>query len=350
MKRIAFIVNNLKIGGIQRSLINLLKNLDSKKYKVDCYLYNKNGDFINQVPSNINLIYLKSRIFIIRFIPFNLAKVISKSKLLNIEYDYVVDFDGYQTDASLEVILSNSKCKIFWIHQNLLMKSKKEIKYKILHFFMKNKFKYYDKFVGVSKGVIEPFELLNDLNIKNNCVIIPNYIDTKKIFDGAEEKTDFKVNKKVYNFVTVGRLHYAKGFDILLNNIYELKKLRTDFHLYIIGEGKERKKLEAIIRNNDLKDFVTLLGNQTNPFKYMKLMDGFVLTSRYEGQGMVIQEALSLGLEIFITKNLEQYNEDLTGYSDIVSAMGNAVKKEKVINNLDKYNNEITKRINNLLS
>lgn len=349
MKKIAFVVNNLKVGGIQRSLIGLLKNLDYNKYSVDCYLYNKNGEFIEQIPDNVNVIFLKNRAFISKFIPFNLAKILSRCKFKNEKYDYAVDFDGYQTDASLEVILSNSKCKIFWIHQNLLIKSKEEIKYKILHFFMKSKFKYYDKFVGVSKGVIEPFEILNNLDIKNKCIVIPNYIDTKKIFDGANEKTDFKVNKKVYNFVTVGRLHYAKGFDILLNNVYELQKIRKDFHLYIIGEGQERKKLEAIIINKNLKDYVTLMGNQPNPFKYMNLMDGFVLTSRYEGQGMVIQEALALGLEIFITKNLEQYNEGLVGYSNIVIAMEKAIKKKKIKNNLDKYNNEITKRINTLL-
>ena len=60
-----------------------------------------------------------------------------------------------------------------------------------------------------------------------------------------------------------------------------------------------------------MNEFITLLGNQPNPFKYLKLMDGFVLTSRYEGQGMVLWEAKALGLEIFMSKNLEKYNDGL---------------------------------------
>ena len=57
---------------------------------------------------------------------------------------------------------------------------------------------------------------------------------------------------------------------------------------------------------------MTLLGNQPNPFPYMDRMDGFVLTSRYEGQGMVIWEAKALGLPLYLSKNLEAYNPGVT--------------------------------------
>ena len=59
------------------------------------------------------------------------------------------------------------------------------------------------------------------------------------------------------------------------------------------------------------------MGSQKNPFEYMKKMDAFVITSRYEGQGMVILEAKVIGLPIFIPKHLEKYVEGIEGCINI---------------------------------
>lgn len=345
MKKIAILSQNLKVGGIQRSLINFLNQLDYSKCKVDCYLYEKEIFYQDQINENVNIIFLKPRLKIIKFIPFDIAKIISKCKLKNEEYDFVIDYDGYQSDTAIETILSNSKLKICWIHQNLLMKAKEEVKYNILHFFMKSKYKYFNRFAAVSKGVIEPFEILNNIKIKKKCIIIPNYIDTSVIFEKAKEKYDLEVDKNKYNFATVGRICKAKGHDILINYLHTLKKYRKDFHFYLIGDGVDRSKIENQISKLHMNDYITLLGNQSNPFKYLKLMDGFIMTSRYEGQGMVLLEAKSLGLELFMTKNLEQYNEGLVGYDDLLTALKNAKKKVKKKDDLKTYNDNIKKSI-----
>lgn len=92
-----------------------------------------------------------------------------------------------------------------------------------------------------------------------------------------------------------------------------------------------------------------MLGNQANPFPYLEKMDGFVLTSRYEGQGIVIWEAKTLGLELFISKNLEAYNPGITGYEDIAQALINARRREKVRDGLREYNEEIDRRLAEVL-
>ena len=108
--------------------------------------------------------------------------------------------------------------------------------------------------------------------------------------------------------------------------------------------------MEGQIRELGLEGFVTLLGNQTNPFCYMDKMDGFVLTSRYEGQGMVIWEAKALGLPLYISKNLEPYNPGVTGCGDMVQALLAAQKPaEKVYDDLSDYNAEITRRADAVL-
>ena len=73
------------------------------------------------------------------------------------------------------------------------------------------------------------------------------------------------------------------------------------------------------------------------------------LTSRYEGQGIVLWEARALGLELFMSKRLEQYNPALHGYEDIVSPLLEARKKEKQRDDLSAYNTEVMRCFDSLL-
>ena len=118
----------------------------------------------------------------------------------------------------------------------------------------------------------------------------------------------------------------------------------------MIGDGPDRAALEKQIASLGLSGEVTLLGNQPNPFPYMDQMDGFVLTSRYEGQGMVIWEAKALGLPLYISKNLEIYNPGIAGCSDIPSALAAAEKPaEKRYDPLTAYNAAISEQVRTIL-
>lgn len=346
MKKIAIVSNNLKVGGIQKSLINLLNLLSKNEYEIDCYLYNSDNFFKDDISKKINIITLKHRWKWLKLIPFNIVNKTTKSRLKDKNYDVVIDFDGYQLDTALEVTLSKCKNKIIWIHSDLQKKYDYEYKYRILHFFNKKKYDYYDKIVFVSKGVIEPFCTLNHkTGDNNNYFVIPNYINSPDILHKSKEKCDLKVNSDIYNFISVGRLSYAKGYDLVLKYMYELQKYRQDFHFYLIGSGPEKSKLLMLVEKYNLKDKVTFLGNKSNPYKYMKLMDGFILRSRYEGQGIVLMEAKVLGLEIFIPKFLENYNEDIKGKKDILESLRKASKKNKQIDKLLDYNNKIVSKL-----
>jgi CDP-glycerol glycerophosphotransferase len=71
--------------------------------------------------------------------------------------------------------------------------------------------------------------------------------------------------------------------------------------LYILGEGKERTILESLIHNYGLTERVYLLGHQTNPFSLINKADLFVLSSHYEGQGLVLLETMALNKNILST-------------------------------------------------
>ena len=129
----------------------------------------------------------------------------------------------------------------------------------------------------------------------------------------------------------------------------KVKSRRDDLHFYLIGDGPDREKLEKQIAHLGLEDMVTLLGNQHNPFNYLGRMDGFVLTSRYEGQGIVILEAKALGLELFLSENLEKYNPGIPATADIPDALSHAVRREKQWDDLHEYNTMIGRRLSKVL-
>ncbi len=352
MKKIAIFVDNLNIGGIQKSLINIINTIDLNKYKIDIYLFNKNIFYKDRIPKEINIIYLEKHKYIFKFIPFNFAFRINRRNISTItkQYDIAIDFDSYQFQTAYNTIQCPAKTKIMWIHNDVYQENNKNIKYFILHLFMKKKYKFFDKFVGVSEGVIEPFKKLNKINNKE-MLIIPNLINTDEIFELANKKVDdIKIDPNKYNLVSVGRICYQKGYDIFLKNYKEIIKKRKDIHFYLIGDGDKLKQILRLVEKYKLNDYFTHIKKTPNPFKYEKLMDGFVLTSRYEGQGMVLLEAKALGLEVFIPKNIEKYNGyNIKGVTDIEQSIIKAKKKNKKQDSLKDYNNNIIKKLTELL-
>ena len=71
--------------------------------------------------------------------------------------------------------------------------------------------------------------------------------------------------------------------------------------MLIIGEGSEKENIENYIRNNDLENYVKLLGYKSNPWKYLSRSNLFVLSSIWEGFGNVIVESMFLGIPVIST-------------------------------------------------
>ena len=98
--------------------------------------------------------------------------------------------------------------------------------------------------------------------------------------------------------IGVGKLLKSKGFDRMVKIINKLVGERYPVHLYILGEGPLRKELEQYIKENKLYDYVTLLGYQTNPYKYVAKSDLFICASHAEGFSTATTEALIVGTPV----------------------------------------------------
>lgn len=71
---------------------------------------------------------------------------------------------------------------------------------------------------------------------------IPNHIDTGEIFRKVGAPVDFSVDESKLNLCSVGRICHQKAYDLLMTYLAEVKKNRTDFHFYLIGDGPDRAR------------------------------------------------------------------------------------------------------------
>ena len=337
LKRLAIFQSDLRVGGIQKALANILTGLDYSRCMVDLYLFERSRFFNLVEHPNLRVRYLKPYPYINRLIYFRLLRKLVKTPGAGRVYDVAVDFSSYRNECAVGALGVTAGKRVMWIHNDVEIKLKNEFKYKILWHFFRKKFAGYDEFCAVSPGVIDGFRRASGITDKP-VTAISNFINTEEIFRKAGEPVAFAVDPARYNLCTMGRICHQKGFDILIGQIARVVPLRPDLRLYLLGDGPDREKLEAQIADSGLGEVVTLLGNRPNPFPYLRQMDGFALTSRYEGQGIVIWEAKSLGLELFISKNLEKYNPGIQGTDDIVQALSTARRKEKNRDDLAPYN------------
>jgi glycosyltransferase involved in cell wall biosynthesis len=99
-----------------------------------------------------------------------------------------------------------------------------------------------------------------------------------------------------------GRLANVKNYPLLIAAVAELQA-RTPVHVWILGEGPERDRLEALAAERGVASLVRFLGFQRNPWRFIARADVFALTSVYEGFGNVLVEAMACGTPVVATRS-----------------------------------------------
>ena len=141
-------------------------------------------------------------------------------------------------------------------------------------------------------------------------MVFYNVINNQKIIDAAERETNLPYNKQKINILTVGRLTEQKGIDIAVRAAHLLKKRNISFEWFVIGEGRDHKKLLKLIRQKNVEDCFFLLGRKDNPYPYMKNCTLYVQPSRHEGFGLTLFEARLLKRPVIAT-NLPAFQEQI---------------------------------------
>ena len=129
--------------------------------------------------------------------------------------------------------------------------------------------------------------------------VIPNPV----VLPGGENKSGPSMAEIVgrggkKTVVAMGRLHPQKGFDLLIRAFSKTGSVNSNWNLVIIGEGKERNALEQLAISQGVSDNVFFSGRIHEPFQLLKQADLFVFSSRFEGFGNALVEAMACGLPV----------------------------------------------------
>ncbi len=347
-KRIAFFQEDLGPGGIQKSLFNLLRNLDYDRVDVTLFLFEEGCFFEGELPRELRICVLPKPPSSFRFIPFNHARKLWRVNWEQYgKFDLAADFNSYQFSCAAGALGVQADRRVLWIHNNVEIKLQNEWKYRILWHFFYDKQKYFDVFIPCSAALIEPFKRASGQTEKEYRVIA-NYIDVSEIRRKQAEEAVLpqEFDPNAVNFTALGRLCHQKGYDIMIRVFAAACRERNDLHLYIIGDGPDREALEGQAER-EAPGKIHFLGAKNNPYALMNRMDAFLSTSRYEGQPLNIEEARVIGLPLYCSNNLEAYSEGLAGLEEenLICAIAHAEKQPKQPDDLLEYNQKILKSI-----
>ena len=294
---------HLSMGGEERVLLSVLKNLVELNYDVDLLItwnHRENNLFENEIPEKVNYKFLfdnyngKNKlikeIYRIRAKATYLKKVekIIKEK----KYDIVIDYSS----NLLKYNNLNIKVPVFaWIHFSLTFGEKlsadKIEKYK-------KQYKKYDKILAICDTMRDEFVEILGMD-KNKVELVYNPIDLEAIRKKAET-----IYKKYENylkqdyFLQVSRLTEQKQPEHLVDIYYKLKQQGIKEKLYFIGNGEKIELIKQKIREYNLENDVVLLGQIENPYPFFKNAKLFVHTAKYEGLPTVLLESLTLGTPV----------------------------------------------------
>ena len=235
-------------------------------------------------------------------------------------FDYIVDFSGYGPFWSVLLLHSPPAIRSIWLHNDLATDAHREVDGR--KSMLRNLttvfrlYRRYDHLVSVSPSLAR----INQASLAKYAEASKfgyalNTVDARRILRDA--KTDLRAATRdeltdthpewvdqlmaddgMTTFVTVGRLSPEKNQARLIRAFSAVHAEHPKTRLVLVGSGPLEHKLERQVTEAGLADAVVFTGQQSKPHAIMNACDCFVLSSDYEGQPMVILEALVLGLPV----------------------------------------------------
>lgn len=359
---------SLRMGGLERVLIEVLQNIDKKKYNLTLVVDDDCGEdniFEKDIPKEIPYYFLKPQKLIEKTnyyksrrknilyklmynIYMNIETYIKSKNLKNLikklgKIDVFIDYDAGATKY-IENIEADKK--VVWIHNSIPNLKKSESKIKRFG----KRLEKYNKIIAICD---EMKEELTDIypNLKERIIRIYNPFNFSRVLNLKDDLSE--LNEKDRNLlkedycIAISRLDTVqKDYKTLLKAFKILKSKGINKKLYIVGDGPSKEEIENTIREYDLIEEVKLLGRFKNPYIWLNNADFFIHSSKYEGFGLVLIEAAILD-KLVISSNCPVGPIEIleNGKSGILFNVGEseelAEKIEKVLNDKNLRNRYI---------
>lgn len=366
MKKILIVSHAMEIGGAERALLGLLESIDTQLYQVDLFLLRHEGELLKLIPNNINLLpeipeytvlerpmkqTLGEGHFLLtasRLYGKLKAERFAKKNNLNvsaiaIEYShkYTKKFmPKIQKNTRYDLAISfltphyfvaekvNANKKVAWIHTDydfIDVDINSELS-------MWNKF---DKIAAVSESVEQSF-VKKFPSLKDKVFVFENIMSTKLIVTQSKDNPKLSFSPENINLLSVGRFCHAKNFDNVPDICKIIRNNGLNVKWYLIGYGGDENLICKKIQEENMQNYVIMLGKQENPYPYINMCDVYIQPSRYEGKCVAVREAQMLGKPVIITNYTTSSSQLNNGVDGIIVPMDNRSCGEeiaKILNN-----------------
>ena len=309
-KKILIVNDEMVVGGVARVLNNMLKDINDLDCQIDILILHPQGEMLKDIPDNYHILdstpffetcdlslgdaikkestttLFKKLWFFFLMKTGLIHKYIKREREKIIKEKYDVEIAYKEGFCTIFVADGDSKKKVNWVHVDY-----EKNNYSKHHMnLVKNSLDKIDVHVAQSYDAAKAYK--NVFGINKEFLIINNFIDEEDINKRKNEECHFDANE--FNIVSVGRLHPQKAYLRMMEVCRRLNEDNLKYDLYILGDGEERLEIEKKIKDYHL-DNVHLLGYNSNPYKYMKNADLYLMCSIYESAPTVVYEALAVG-------------------------------------------------------
>lgn len=331
-KRILFFIFDLGHGGAEKVLVQLVRALDPEKYDITVQTIFNVGVNKDSLPDYVHRKWMFSRQFhgmkyLIRlFSPTFLHKLLIKDR-----YDYEI---AYLEGVPTRIVggCKDKNTKIFaWVHIQMEDIDEFFCTFNSLR-EAERCYRSFDKIAFVSEFAQESF--LKKTGWKGlNTAIVHNTLDLDSIKLQSLDPIDISLSKDILNLCSVGRLTNQKGYVRLMHILGEIvRKGFLNWHFYLLGDGDQKYEIENVVVQEGLSSFVSILGYDPNPYKYVSKMDWFVCSSYKEGYSTAVTESVLVGTPVVTT--------DCAGMREILGEEAGII-----VDNTDKALKEVVEKI-----
>lgn len=347
-QQVLFVIESLGCGGAEKSLVALLSSLDKNRYDLSLWMIHPEGAFLSFLPEEVKVVEqpkynsFESLLFNLSSIFYSVAwrlnKMIGKSEYWGETYYKSRGWAIKVPDGKWDVVFAYHQGLVTYIVADKFHDCKKVGWVNADIFKTGYNIAYNSRFYRKIDCICPVSEILHKLMDDGMSEFSTKYHTVWDIINPSvtrelskQQVEQLRTNSDEYVFVTTGRLHVLKGYDMAVKAAHFLKQKGIKFKWYFIGAGAQRHDIERQISLLGLQDDVRLLGMKTNPYPYMLQADVYVQPSRHEGFGMTIAEAKILGVPVVSTNFDVVYNQITHEKNGLIAEMDGVKIGEQIL-------------------
>ena len=362
-KKVFFLLYSMNVGGVEKSLVNLLSILPRERYDIHVGLVHQEGGLLAYLPSDVVIHsisdiqehwddlknpplqtiktyaqkgqYIKVLLALIVYLTCKFQGsfmgwtqyLLKDTKGLKETFDLSVAYAGPASDIDYYICQKvQAKKKIGWIHFDI---SKIGVDRKMV----RQLYGHYERIFVVSETSKAIFDQIFP-QFKDKTEVFHNVVSSIQIKEQASIGESFEDDFDGKRILTVGRISSEKGQFMAIQALKSLKDKGYHIRWYFIGDGNDMEHCKNEVERLGLSENVFFLGTKTNPYAYMRDCDIYMQPSRHEGFCITLAEALCFGNPVVATDftgAYEQLKDKKNGFVVGMSAKNIAEGIEKAI-------------------